>query len=329
MQRRDFLSGLSLLPLSAMPGMSLASVAYPDRPVSFVVSYTPGSANDILVRLLSPDLGTALGQAIVVENRPGAGGAVGTAYAARAKADGHTLALGSTATLAINPALYKGISYDPRKDFVPVSLLATTPNVLVVPASSAANSAAELVAQSKGKAAGHGLQFSSPGSGSTQHLSAVLFGQLAGINVEHIPYKGPAEAIQGLIGGEIGFGFASLPSVAPSIRAGKLKALGVSSARAVESLPGVKPLAALGYKGFEETDVWFGAVVQAGTPEPVIEALRSAFAGVLQNNSIQDKLDRAGYNRAPVLSRRELSEFVDRQVSFWAGLVRSSGAKVD
>ena len=316
---------------AALAGLTLAgnvvaqAAAFPVRPLTFVVAYTPGSANDILVRIVAPELGNQLGQPVVVDNKPGAGGAIGTAFVAKSKPDGYTLALGSTATLAVNRALFKNLPYDPLRDFTPVIKLAATPNVLVVPASSSAQGAQEL-----GKLmAARKLNFSSPGNGTTQHLAGVLFNKLIGQPAEHVPYKGPSEAVTALAAAQIDYGFVSLPSALGQIQQGRLRALGVTPLTPVAALPNVPSLASAGLAGFDKTDVWFGMAVPAGTPEAIVQVLHRAAAKTLENAEVRAKLAAAGYLPAAPAPAAEFQQFVRDQVSFWADLVKSSGASVD
>ena len=311
---------------AALPlGAAAQGTAYPNRPVTFVVAYTPGSANDILVRIVAPELGNQLGQPVVVDNKPGAGGSIGTALVAKSKADGYTIGLGSTSTMAINRALYKNLAYDPLKDFVAVIKLASTPNVLAVPSSSSAGSVQEL-----GKLMGSKkLNFSSPGNGTTQHLAGVLFNKLIGHTAEHVPFKGPAEAVTALSAGQIDFGFVSLPSALGQIQQGRLRALGVTPLSPTAALPSVPSLSSSGLNGFDRTDVWFGIVLPSGTPEPIVQGIHRAASKTLENAEVRSKLAAAGYLPAAPASATDFQQFVREQVAFWADLVKTSGATVD
>jgi tripartite-type tricarboxylate transporter receptor subunit TctC len=299
--------------------------AYPNRSMTFVVAYTPGSANDILVRIVAPELGNQLGQPIVVDNKPGAGGSIGTALVAKSRPDGYTIGLGSTATMAINRALYKNLAYDPLKDFVSVIKLASTPNVLVVPSSSSAGNVQDLRRLMSGKK----LHFSSPGNGTTQHLAGVLFNKLIGQPAEHVPFKGPAEAVTALSAGQLDFGFVSLPSALGQIQQGRLRALGVTPLAPTAALPSVPSLSSAGLAGFERTDVWFGIVLPTGTPEPIVQSIHRAASITLENADVRSKLAAAGYQPAAPASAADFQQFVREQVSFWADLVKTSGATVD
>lgn len=329
MRRRSFVQALPLAGLLAgrAHAVETPDEIYPSHPLTFIVAYTPGSANDILVRIVSPAFERELKQSIVVQNRPGAGGTVGMAMAARAKADGYTLALGSTATVAINRALYPKLAYDPWSDFAPVIAFGSTPNVLVVPATSAVHTIADL----KTAAATRSLNYSSPGNGTTQHLAGVLFERFlpAGSNVAHVPFKGPAEQVAAIAGAQVDFGFASLPSSLALIQSGRLRALGVTPLTPVAALPGVPSLSTAGLSGFERASVWFGLIVPAGTPKPVVEALHAAGMRSLARDDVKQRLAAAGYDPAPPASSEEFARYVQEQVQFWGDLVKRSGASVD
>jgi tripartite-type tricarboxylate transporter receptor subunit TctC len=245
---------------------------------------------------------------------------------ARAPADGYTLGLGSTATLAVNPALFRRLAYDPKSDFTLVTLMATTPNVVVVPTSSTVWDMASLVSRAR-EVGGRSLRFSSPGNGTTQHLAGVLLNQGATMSGEHVPYRGPAEAVQALAAGEVEWGFASLPSAVGQIRGGLLRALAISTPN--PALPDVSTLAAQGFQGFEETDVWFGSMVPRATPAPVVARLHHAMRAVLDAPGFDARLAQAGYAPAPRMTPAEFAAFAGRQIDFWGRLVQASGASID
>lgn len=298
---------------------------YPDKTITVIVSFTPGSANDILVRTITPDLSKLLNQSIVVENKPGAGGSIGTGLVAKAPGDGYTIGLGSTATLAINPALFKKVNYNSLKDFKGVAYLASTPNILVVPASSPAKNINELVELMKKKR----LNYSSPGNGTTQHLTGVLFVNQVGSPAEHIPFKGPAEAIVALASGEVDYGFASLASAIPQIKAGRIRGLAITSLNQIADLPNVPTMDSLGYKGFEKTAVWFGLVVPSSTPDSIVQIIHQNTMKVLQNTEVRKKLITAGYDPASPMPASAFQSLINEQVVFWKELVAVSGASID
>ena len=323
--KRIFFNSLLIFGILTLGINKLIAQTYPDRTISVVVAYTPGSANDILVRIITPDLGKQLNQSIVVENKPGAGGSIGTGLVAKSPGDGYTIGLGSTATLAINPALFKKVNYNPLKDFKGIAYLASTPNILVVPASSPAKNVKDLVELMKKKR----LNFSSPGNGTTQHLTGVLFVNQVGSPAEHIPFKGPAEAIVALAAGEVDYGFASLASAIPQIKAGKIRGLAVTSLNQIADLPNVPTMDSLGYKGFEKTSVWFGLIVPSSTSDAIVQILHQNTMKVLQTDEVRKKLINAGYDPALPMASGVFQNLINEQVLFWKELVVSSGASID
>ncbi|PND34684.1 hypothetical protein C1I89_10945 [Achromobacter pulmonis] len=328
MKRRELLSlcGKSAIALgcAGLPGILLAQRRFPAKALTYIVAYTPGSANDILVRILAPELGQQLGQSIIVDNKPGAGGSIGMAAVAQALPDGYTLGLGSTATMAINRALYKNLPYDPLRDFESVVKFASTPNVLVVPAASPVKTVKDLKPRG-----GKSLMFSSPGNGTTQHLAGVMFSSEAKLATEHIPYRGPAESVMAVVSGEVDFSMASLPSALAQIKAGRLRVLGCTSLKAPSSLPDAQPLAEQGLPGFERTEVWFGLVVPSSTPKDAVQVLEQASVRTLASARIREQLEQAGYQPADPKSEGKFDPFVREQVAFWADLVKRAGASID
>lgn len=308
-------------------GLSAPALAQlPPGTVTIVVPYGAGSTNDIIARLVAPELAALLGQAVVVDNRPGAGGTVGIGQVVRARADGLTLALVSASSIPLNRALYRNLTFDPAAELRLLVIAGSTPNALIVSADSGITSLAELVAA--GKRPGQTLRHFSPGNGTSQHLSCAQLATLTGMTVENIPYRGPAEGITGLMAGETNFGFASVPSVVGLIRDGKLRALGTTGPRP-SSLAGVPTLVSLGYPGFADTDVWYGFAGPKAMPEAVQTTLRDAFGRALTNDGLKERLQRAGFDAVPPSTPAQLDTFVQTQVRFWAELVTSSGATVD
>lgn len=328
MKRRELLSLCSksviALGCAGLPGMLRAQRRFPAKVLTYIVAYTPGSANDILVRILAPELGQQLGQNIIVDNKPGAGGSIGMAAVAHARPDGYTLGLGSTATMAINRALYKNLPYDPLRDFASVVKFASTPNVLVVPASGPVKTLKDLKPRDR-----KSLMFSSPGNGTTQHLAGVLFSSETKLQTEHIPYRGPAESVMAVASGEVDFSMASLPSALAQIKAGRLRVLGCTSLKPPPSLPDARSLADMGLPGFERTEVWFGLVVPTSTPADAVEALEQASIRTLASARIREQLEQAGYQPANPKVEGKFDPFVREQVAFWADLVKQAGASID
>ena len=327
MRRRGILAA-ALAALPAGTGVALAQPGFPQRPVTLVVAFSAGSTNDILARMLAAEVAPRLGQAMPVDNRPGAGGTVGAGSVARGRADGHTVVLVSTSTIPINRALYRSLPYDPARDLVPVSISASTPNALIVPGSSPFRTLDAFLA--RGRDPGQPpLRYFSPGNGTSQHLSAVQVLKAGGIRSEHIPYRGPNEGITGLVAGETDWGFSAVPSIVGLARDGRVRVLGVTGTAAPPTLPEARPFAAQGLAGFEETDVWYGVAAARETPPEALAALRRAFAEALAQPALREKLAAAGFYPVPPMDGAAMEAFLARQVAFWAELVRESGATVD
>ncbi|MCA3128560.1 MAG: tripartite tricarboxylate transporter substrate binding protein, partial [Rhodocyclaceae bacterium] len=249
--------------------MPVSAQVYPNRPVRVVIPFGTGGSADISGRLAALKLSEALGQPFVVDNRGGAGGILGTEVVARAAPDGYTLLLGSFGTHTANPSLYKKLSYDPIADFAPVSLIATVPNVLVVNPSVPARSVSELIALAKSTP--KGLIYASSGSGTGTHLAAELFKSLAGVDLIHVPYKAAANAISDVVSGQVQLMFSTLPSVLPQVKAGKLRALGISTGQRSEAAPEIPPIGDA-LKGFD-VGTWFGILAPRRTPRPIVDLL--------------------------------------------------------
>ena len=334
MDRRRFLvlasssvaAGASAL---VVPRAGAQSAAFPIRPVSIVVAYTPGSGPDILARIITSELPNHLGQNAVVDNKPGAGGSIGTTAVARAKNDGYTLCLVSTSAMGINPAIYSNLPYDPIKDFSPVIKLANSPNLLVVPATSPATSVQDLIGRMKERGKENAFRYNSIGNGTTQHLAGALFVKKAGAYADHVPYRSVPDQMTALATGQVDFGFATLASSGSFVKGGRVRALGITSEKPAAALPDVPSLSSAGLEGFDKTDVWFGVVAPKDTPDAVVQTLHRAFAKTLGTAGIQAKLAAAGYDPAPPASASEFALFIRDQVAFWADLVKVSGAKVD
>ena len=330
--RRSFAaSALFAIATGAMvfgvPGAQAQSGAYPDRPITMIVAFTPGSATDILARIVAAELATQMGQSVVVENKAGAGGSIGTNAIARAKNDGYTVGVVSQSTIGINPALYRDLPYDPLKDFTPVIKLASTPNILLVPAQSPITSSQDLIRRMKAKE--KAFQYNSGGNGTTQHLVGVMLAQTAGVAADHVPYRGPAEAVTALYSAQVDFGFQAFPATASAVKAGRLRGLGITAIKISAALPDVPTLASAGLDGFDKTDVWFGVAAPQGIPDAVLQKLHAGFARVLENRAVQEKLMAVGFDPAPPTAAGEFAQHIRRQIPFWAELVKASGAKAN
>ena len=270
---------------------ALASAAAPaaraqsPKPLRLIVPFTPGGSTDILARAVGARLGPALGQTVLIDNRPGAGGSLGAAEAARAEADGNTLLMGHIGTLAVNPALYPKLAYDPLKSFVPVAWVARVPNVLVVNAASPVRTLADLVTRARAQPGR--LTYSSGGNGSAAHIAFEYLKLKAGFFMLHIPYRGTAPSVTDLLGGQVDATFTGAPTVLPHVRAGRLRALAVSSVQRLPSLPDVPTVAESGYPGFD-ADQWYGVVAPAGTPAAVVARLNAEINKALLTPAVTD-----------------------------------------
>lgn len=297
---------------------------YPSKPIQMIVPQAPGGTNDIVARLVAADLSQRLGQQVVVENRPGAGGNIGTQAAARATADGYTLLMTISSTQAINPSLYRQIPFDPIKDFEPIAPVATVPNVLVVNPAFPAKSMAELITMAKAKPDFY--RYASAGNGTLNHLLGEMLNSMAGIKLEHVPYKGVAPALNDVLGNQVPMAFASLPSVLAHIKAGKVRALGVSSAKRSPFAPDIPAISETvpGYSG----DLWVGLFAVRGTPKAVTEKLAKTLQAALADAPLRDKLAAQG---AEVLigTPQQFSTMLRADIDKWGKIVKASGAQVD
>jgi len=313
-------------------GLLLAAAAagawaqgYPARPIRIVVPFPAGGATDILAREAAQKLTEVWGQPVIVDNRPGAGGNIGSELVARAAPDGYTLEMGTVGTHAINASLYAKMPYDHVRDFAPVILVASVPNVLVVNPALPVNSVQELIAYAKANPGK--LNFASSGSGTSIHLSGELFKVMAGVQMTHIPYKGSAPALQDLIGGQVQLMFDNLPPSLPQIKGGKLRALAVTSAVRAPALPDVPTVAEAGLPGFEASS-WFGILAPAGTPPEIIAKLNAEIAKWLASPEAKEKMLALGANAAGG-SPEDFARHIAAETAKWQKVVKASGAKVD
>jgi len=317
---------LAAVTLQAHPALAAdLSTQYPNKPIRFIMPYPVGGSIDLSGRVIAQQLGDNLGQQIVVDNRTGAGGTLGTEQAAHAAPDGYTIVMGGTGTLAISPGLGRKLGYDPLTDFAPVTLLATTPYVLVVHPSVPANSVRELIALAKSQPGK--LIYASGGSGSAPHLIGEIFRAKAGVNVLHVPYKGSTPAKIDLMGARVQMFFTGIPSVSSELRAGTLRAIGVTSAKRAPALPELATIAESGVPGFDVSP-WFGMLAPAHTPQSLVRRLNHETLKVLQTPSIRDRLVRDGVE--PVGNTpQEFAVFIRSEMKKWAQAVKDSGAKVE
>ena len=301
------------------PWWSLAQT-YPSKPIRLVVPSSPGGGTDIVGRVLAQKLGELLGQSVVVENRAGAGTMIGNEVVAKSVPDGYTLLMG-VSTLAIIPSMYKTVRYDALKDYAPISQAVSVPNVLVIHPSLPARTVKELIGL--GKARRGELVSGSAGAGTSPHLSLELFKTLAGIDIVHVPYKGSGQAIIGLISGETGLLFPSLPTAVPHIKSGKVRALGVTTAVRSQALPELPTIAEAGLPGYEATQ-WFGVLAPAGTPRPIIDRLHQEVSAALRSPDVKQHL--SGEGAEVVASTPEqFASYLRSETTKWAKVIKAAG----
>ncbi|MEO8753887.1 MAG: tripartite tricarboxylate transporter substrate binding protein [Casimicrobiaceae bacterium] len=311
--------------IAAFAALAHAQAPYPTKPIRLVVPFPAGGTTDIIARAVSQRLTETLGQAVVVDNRPGAGGNIGAELVAKSPPDGYTLLMGTVGTHAINPGLYAKMPYDHVRDFAPVILVAGVPNVLVVPTALPVNSVQELIAYAKANPGK--LNFASSGAGTSIHLSGEMFKTMTGVNIAHVPYKGSAPALQDLVGGQVQMMFDNLPSSLALIKGGKLKALAVTSAQRSAALPDVPTMIESGFAGFEASS-WFGILAPAGTPKDVIARLSGEVAKWLATPDAKEKMAAQGAIPAGLMPD-EFTRHIAAETVKWQKVVKDSGAKVD
>jgi tripartite-type tricarboxylate transporter receptor subunit TctC len=311
--------------LAAACMQPLLAQDYPEKTIRLIVPYTPGGTADMLARTLGQKMATGLGQQIIIDNRPGAGGNIGADLVAKAAADGYTILMGTVATHAINPILYANMPYDAAKDFAPIVLLATLPNLLVVNPSIPAKNVKELIALAKSKPGE--LAFASAGNGTSQHLSGELFKKMTGVDMIHIPYKGSAPALTDLVGGQVQLMFDNIPSSLPQVRGGKLRALAVTGPRRSPVLPDLPTLAEAGLPGFSITS-WFALYAPAGTPAKILLRLNKEAGKAITSKELRQQWMDQGIEPAGGTSD-QLAEFRRIEAPKWEKIVRESGARVE
>jgi tripartite-type tricarboxylate transporter receptor subunit TctC len=307
------------------PGASAADAPWPSRPIHLVVPYPPGGPLDAVARLTAQKVSADLGEPIVVDNKAGAGGNIGADAVAKAAPDGYTLLLGAVATHAINPSLYASMPFDSQRDFEPVTQLASTPNVLIVNPALPVKSVAEFIAYAKAHPGA--LNFGSGSTGSAGHLAGELFKRMAGIEMTHVPYKGAAPAMQDLIAGQVNLMFDNLASALTQIKAGKVRALAVTTAKRTPLAPDLPTIAESGLPGFD-INTWFGVFVPAKTPRAIVQRLHDEFAKALAQPDVREKM--LGLGAEPVASTPEqFGAYVRSEAAKYAKIVKASGARVD
>jgi tripartite-type tricarboxylate transporter receptor subunit TctC len=306
-------------------GTFAAAQTYPDRPIRLIAPFAAGGPSDIMARLVSQKLNESMGQPVVVDNRAGAGGAVGCEIAARAAPDGYTLLLGSSGNLSVNPSLYKKLPYDPVKDFQPITQLEAGPQVLVVHPAVAAESVQELIALAKAKP--HALNFASGGTGTGNHLASELFKATAGIDIVHVPYKGTGQALTDLVGGQVQMMMSSLLPAMPQVKAGRLRALAVTSAKRTPVLPDLPTIAESGMPGFETTS-WHGILVPARTPKTIAARLHDELVKMLAQPDVRARFTSEGID-AIGNTPHEFATYIHAETVKYAKVIRQAGIKAD
>jgi tripartite-type tricarboxylate transporter receptor subunit TctC len=298
---------------------------WPSKPIRMIVTFPPGGSSDATVRIVAPKLGERLGQQVIVDNRPGAGGNIGLAALAKSDPDGYTLGVGAAGGLAANAALYPKMPFDAQKDFVPISLLAHIPFVLVVPPASPIKNVADLIAQARAEpgkvAVGHG------GNGTAMHLSVQLLKLMANVDLTEVAYKGSGPVALDVIGGQVPAGMLDLPSVLQQIKAGKVRALAVTGSARLAQLPDVPTLAEAGVKGYESTG-WFGVVAPAATPPAIVTRLQSDMRAVLADPEVIAGARAAGVELSATTSA-DFGRFIASETVKWADVIKRSGTKLD
>ena len=309
-----------LSPILALCLCDAAQAQYPVRPIRIIVAYTPAGTTDILARAIGQKFTEAWKQPVIVENRPGANGNIGTEVAAKAPADGYTLLMGTAGTHAVNPGLYPKLPYDAVGDFAPVSLTAIVPNILVIHNALPAKNVQDLIAYAK-KNPGK-LSFGSPGIGSTGHLSAELFKSLAGIDMVHVAYKGSAPTLQDLMGGQVQVVIDNIPPYLPHVKAGKIRALAVTPSKRSPAVPELPTMAEAGVKGYDAAS-WFGLFAPGGTPAEVVDKLSEETRRILALPDMRDKL--LGLGAQPSGSTpEEFARFIEAEIAKWGRVIRSA-----
>lgn len=299
---------------------------YPSRPMRLIVPYPPGGPLDIMARAIGQKLTEAWSQPVVVDNRAGAGGNIGADLVAKSPADGYTLLMGAVATHAINPSLYAKVPYDPVKDFAPVALVAQVPNILVVNPSVPARTVPELIELARARP-GY-LNFGSGSTGSTGHLAGELFNTMAGVKMVHIPYKGGAPAMADLLAGQVQLMFDNLANALPHVKAGKLRALAVTTLARSPAVPDLPTIAESGLPGFDLT-TWFGIMVPAGTPPDIVTRLNTEIVRALNAKDMRERLEKMGAEVPADNTPEHFAAFIRSEAAKYAKVVRQSGAKVE
>ncbi len=323
------LAAVATLAVGAPPSLAFAQNTWPTgKAITYLVPFPAGGTTDVLGRLIAQQLGTALGTSVIIDNRGGAGGSVGSEIASRAAPDGFTLLGGTISSHAINVSLYPKIGYDPIKSFAPVTLIGTNPVVLVVNQASPYKTLKDVIDASKAKAASGGLSSASAGTGTSQHLSMELLAYKSGVKFTHIPYKGSGPAIQDVIGGQVDMMFDTTVVAGPHIQSGKLRAIAVTSAKRLASMPNVPTVAESGVSGLQDFAVesWQAIFVPSGTPQPIVDSLHNEIRTILAKPDMQEKMKNFGMEPAD-LTTAQIAAFQKSEVEKWAQVIKAANIK--
>lgn len=317
-------AGVVLAALVLAP-VTLRAQSYPSKPIRLIIPFPPGGSTDILGRSLAQKLSEAWGQQVLVDNRGGAGGTIGADLAAKAPADGYTLLMGHIGTLAVNVALYPKLSYDPVRDFAPVSMVALVPNVLVVHPALPVKNVTELIAYAKANPGK--LNYSSGGNGSAAHLAVEYFKLQTKTEIVHVPYKGTGPSVTDLIAGQVSMTMTGAPAVMPHVQSGRIRALGVSSPQRIPALAQIPSVAEAGVPGFDATQ-WYGVVAPAGTPKDVVAKLNAEIRKIMQSKEMLDRLNTEGAIAAAG-TPEQFGAYIKNEIVRWGVVVKAAGMKAD
>ena len=313
--------------LAALPGSAFAQEKWPSKPITYIVPFPAGGTTDVLGRLIGQKLGASLGTTIVIDNKGGAGGSLGSEIASRAAPDGYTLLGGTISSHAINVSLYPKLGYDPTKSFTPITLIGTNPVVLVVNQASPYKTLADVVTAAKAKKT---LNSASAGSGTSQHLALELLKSKAGIEITHVPYKGSGPAIQDVMAGQVDMMFDTTVVAGPHIESGKLRALAVTSAKRLATMPNVPTVAESGIAGLADYEVisWQAIFAPAGTPRPIVDRLHDDIARILKEPEMQERIAKLGMQGSE-MTTEQVAAFQQAEVAKWAAVIKSANIKLE
>ncbi len=323
--RASLVLALGLTAMLAAHAQSAAAPAWPTKAIRLVVTFPAGGSSDAAARIVAPRLSQRLGQPVLVDNKPGAGGGLGLDLVAKAPADGYTIVLASAGGLTANPTLYSKLPYDPQRDFAPITTFGTSPFVLVANASLPANTAAELVALARAEPGK--LSYASGGSGTAMHLSGELLKSMTGTNILHVPYRGSAPAVLAVLSGDTSLAIADIASIQPQLKSGRIKVIGVMSKERSTLGPTMPTLAESGIPGYESNG-WFAILAPAGTPAAIVARLHDEITGVLNLPEIREQFSAAGLEPLPS-TPEQLGQLIRTETVKWAKVIKESGAKVD